>query len=178
MIHNQLGQSLTLQASNGILVRVADDESATFSSSNVAFHKDIDMNEGLITNLRSPENDNDAASKKYVDSLIGQTSPHITSTPTMTSNNSTINGLTYTTTTSSMAGGQTRAWRAFTNEVVTPGSPASNSGWAVSARDAAPWIQMIYPSAIIVTSFNIFIKNGGKNITLMECTGREQSWRK
>ena len=77
LIQNTLGQPLTLQASNGILLRVADNEAATFSSSNVAFHKDIDMNEGLITNLRSPKNDNDATSKKYVDSLIGSTSPHI-----------------------------------------------------------------------------------------------------
>jgi hypothetical protein len=48
MIHNQLGQSLTLQSSNGILLRVADDDAATFGSSNVAFHKDIDMNEGSL----------------------------------------------------------------------------------------------------------------------------------
>jgi hypothetical protein len=171
MIHNQIGQSLTLQSSNGILLRVADDDAATHNPSNVAFYKDIDMNEGLITNLRSPENDNDAASKKYVDSLIGTTSPHITSTPTMTSNNTPINGLTYVTTASSKGGGQTRAWRAFTNDVVTPGSPASNSGWVASPRDAAPWIQMIYPSAIIVTSFNIFIKNGGTNITSWNVQG-------
>jgi hypothetical protein len=102
MIHNQIGQSLMLQSSNGILLRVADDDAATYGPSNVAFHKDIDMNEGLITNLRSPENDNDAASKRYVDSLIGTTSPHITSTLTMTSNNTTINGLTYITTASAI----------------------------------------------------------------------------
>jgi hypothetical protein len=51
-----------------MVLRVADNDSATFGSTNNAFHKDIDMNEGLITNLRSPENDNDATSKKYVDS--------------------------------------------------------------------------------------------------------------
>ena len=34
------------------------------------------------------------------------------------------------------------------------------------AKDATPWIQMLYPSAIVVTSFNIFIHNApGKNIT-------------
>jgi hypothetical protein len=120
--------------------------------------------------LRIPENANDAASKKYVESLIGSTS-HITSTPTMTSNNTTINGLTYTTAASSMGGGQTRAWRAFTNEVVTSGSPASNSGWVASARDAAPWIEIIYPSALIITSFNIFIKNGSKNVTSWNVRG-------
>ena len=54
LLYNQLGQPLTLQASNGILLRVADNEAATFSSTNVAFHKDINMNEGLISNLRSP----------------------------------------------------------------------------------------------------------------------------
>ena len=73
------------QSSDGIVLRVADNDSATFSSSNIAFHKDIDMNEGLISNLRSPENDNDATSKKYVDSLIGSTAPHITPTPSMES---------------------------------------------------------------------------------------------
>ena len=103
------------------------------------------MNEGLITNLRTPDSDGDATNKKYVDSLIGTTAPNITSTPTMTSSNTTINGLTYVTVASSMSGSQTRAWRAFTNEVVTPGSPASNSGWVPSAKDATPWIQMHYP---------------------------------
>ena len=63
------------------------------------------MNEGLITNLRSPENDGDATNKKYVDSIIGTTAPNITSIPTMTSNNTTINGLTYVTVASSMSGG-------------------------------------------------------------------------
>jgi hypothetical protein len=129
------------------------------------------MNGGLISNLRSPENDNDAASKKYVDSLIESTAPHITSTPTMTSNNTTINGLTYVTVASSMSVGQTRAWRAFTNEVVTPGSPASNAGWMPGSRDTTPWIQIIYPSSIIITSFNIFIKNGGMNITSWNVQG-------
>jgi hypothetical protein len=71
-----------------------------------------------------------------------------------------------------MGGGQTRAWRAFTNEVVTPGSPASNSRWVCSARGATPWIQMTYPSAIVITSFNIFIRNGGKNITSWNVQGR------
>ena len=130
------------------------------------------MNEGLITNLRSPENDNDATSKKYVDdSLIESSASNITSTPTMTSNSTTINGLTYTTVASSMLGGQRRAWRAFTNEVVTRGSPASNLGWLPSNKDATPWIQMQYPSGIIVTSFNIFIRNGSKNITLWNVQG-------
>ena len=57
-------------------LRVVDSDAATFSSSNIAFHKDINMNEGLITNLRRPENDNDATSKKYVDSLIGTNAPN------------------------------------------------------------------------------------------------------
>ena len=86
MIQNQLGQPITLQSSDGIVLRVVDSELAKFSTSNISFHKDISMNEGLITNLKSPENDNDAANKKYVDSLIGTTAPNITSTPTMTSN--------------------------------------------------------------------------------------------
>ena len=143
----------TLQSSDGIVLRLVDNDLAKFSTSNISFHKDITMNEGLINNLRNPENDSDAANKKYVDSLIGTTAPNITSTPAMTSNNTTINGLTYTTVASSMSGGQTRAWRAFTNEVITPGSPASNSGWVPSAKDATPWIQMQYPSAVVVTSF-------------------------
>ena len=58
-------------------LRVVDSDAATFSSSNIAFHKDINMNEGLITNLRRPENDNDATSKKYVDSLIGIILPQL-----------------------------------------------------------------------------------------------------
>ena len=171
MIQNQLGQSITLQSSDGIVLRVVDSELVKFSTSNISFHKDISMNEGLINNLRSPENDGDAANKKYVDSLIGTNAPNITSTPTMTSNNTTINGLTYVVVASSMSGGQTRAWRAFTNEVVTPGSPASNSGWAPGAKDAAPWIQMQYPSAIVINSFNIFIRNSGKNISSWNVQG-------
>ena len=63
-----------------------------------------------------------------------------------------------------MSGGQTRAWRAFTNEAVTPGSPASNGC-------LAPWIQMQYPSAIVVTSFNILIRNAGKNISSWNVQG-------
>ena len=63
MIQNQLGQPITLQSSDGIVLRVVDNELAKFSSSNISFHKDISMNEGLISNLRNPENDGDAASK-------------------------------------------------------------------------------------------------------------------
>ena len=172
LIQNQLGQPLTLQASNGIVLRVADSELAKFNSSNIAFHNDINMNERFINNLRTPENDGDAASKKYVDSLIGSSAPHITSTPTMTSNNTTINRLTYVSVASSMSVGQTRAWRAFTNEVVTPNSASSGSGWVSSAKDATPWIQMQYPSGIVITSFNIFVRNVvGRNITSWNVQG-------
>jgi hypothetical protein len=79
------------------------------------------MNEGLISNLRSPENDNDAANKKYVDSLIGTAAPNITSTPTMTSNSTVINGLTCVASAREGPDYIYRAWRAFTNEIITPG---------------------------------------------------------
>ena len=134
LIQNQMGQPITFQSTDGILLRIADNELAKFGSSNVTSQRDINMNEGLVTNLISPDSDSDATNKKYVDSLIGTTAPNITSTPTMTSSNTTINGLTYVTVASSMSGSQTRAWRAFTNEVVTPGSPTSNSGWCLVLR--------------------------------------------
>jgi hypothetical protein len=117
MIQHQVGQPITMQSSDGIVLWVADNELARFYESTITFQRDVDMNEGLISNLRSPENDNDAANKKYVDSLIGSSAPNITSTPTMTNNSTIINGLTYVASASSMGGGQTRACRAFTNEV-------------------------------------------------------------
>ena len=44
MIQNQLGQPITLQSSDGIVLRVVDNELAKFSTSNISFHKDISMN--------------------------------------------------------------------------------------------------------------------------------------
>jgi hypothetical protein len=39
-------------------------------------------------------------------------------------------------------------------------------GWASSAKDVFPWIQMRYPSGIVITSFHIFVRTvPGKNIT-------------
>ena len=58
-----MGQPITLQSTDGILLRIADNELAKFGSSNVTFQRDINMNEGLITNLRSPDSDGDAANK-------------------------------------------------------------------------------------------------------------------
>jgi hypothetical protein len=117
------------------------------------------MDECHISTLRDPDSENDAATKKYVDSLIGPSVPNISSTPNMISNNTTVTGLTCVAHASSVGGDQTRAWRAFTNEIVTPGSPASTSGWVSSVKDAAPWIQMQYLSSIVITSFNIFVTN-------------------
>ena len=70
------------------------------------FHRDVFMDECQISNLRDPDSDGDAVNKKYVDSLIGTSASNITSTPTMTSNNTTINGLTYVALASSMGYGR------------------------------------------------------------------------
>jgi hypothetical protein len=71
-----------------------------------------------------------------------------------------------------MAVGQNQAWRAITNEIVTCGSASSSLGWVSSAKDAAPWIQMRYPSGIVITSFNIFVRNvPGRNITSWNVLG-------
>jgi hypothetical protein len=168
MIHNQVGQPVTLQATDGILLRIGDCDIAKFKTSNIIFHRD----KCHISNLRDPDSDNDAVNKKYIDSLMKASAPNITSTPTMTNNSTTINGLTCVTVASSMAVGQNRAWRAFTNEVVTPGSPASTFGWVPSAKDVAPWIQLHYASSIVFTSFNIFVCNvPGRNITSWNVQG-------
>ena len=59
-----LRQSITLQSTDGVLVlRIADKELGKFSSSIITFQRDINMNKGLITNLRSPDSDGDAANK-------------------------------------------------------------------------------------------------------------------
>jgi hypothetical protein len=138
MIHNQVGQPITLQATDEILLRIGDSDIAKFNTSNIIVHRDMYMDECHISNLRDPDGDGGAVNKRYVDSLMKSSTPNITSTPTMTNNSTTINGLTYIALASSMGGGQTRAWRAFTNEVGTPGSPASTLGWESSYKDLTP----------------------------------------
>jgi hypothetical protein len=60
----------------------------------------------------------------------------------------------------------------LTKEIITPGSLASSSGWVSDAKDAAPWIQKQYPSGIVITSFNIFVRNiVGRNITSWNVQG-------
>jgi hypothetical protein len=106
VIYNQGGQPITLQATDGTVLRIGNSDIAKFNSSNIIFQRDMYMDECQISNLRDPNSDNDAVNKKYVDSLMKTSAPNITSSPTMTGNNTTLNGLTYVALASSMARGQ------------------------------------------------------------------------
>lgn len=155
-IQCQLNQPITLQTTDGFLCRSAGNDVIRFGKSSVDnrtdVYQDIVMNQKFIVDLHDPNNAQDAATKAYVDTLL------MTASPTMTSNTTVVDGLTYITTASSVSGGSYQPWQSFQNFVI-------QDGW-VSATNANQWIQMQYPVSISMSGFNIVARNiSGRNIT-------------
>ena len=93
--------------------------------------QDVIMNQRYIADLHNPRSDNDAANKIYADSLL-----YLTAYPTMTGNTTTIDGFTYTVSSSSIVNDTYQPWKTFQNTAV--------DGW-VAASISNKWIQMKYP---------------------------------
>jgi hypothetical protein len=111
------------------------------------------MNQQYIGDLHDPNSAQDAATKIYVDAV-----GYMTATPTMTDNITTINGLTYTASASSITNALYQPWKSFQNFVIF-------DGW-VAATNSNQWIQMQYPYPISMSGFNIVARNvAGRNIT-------------
>lgn len=155
-IQCQLNTPITLQTTDGFLCRSGGNDVIRFGraagDTRTDVYTDIVMNQHYIADLHDPNNNKDAANKIYVDA-----SSYMITYPIMTANMTTMNGLTYTASSSSVAGGAYDAWNAFRNAVT--------DGW-VAATNANQWIQMQYPSPISMFGLYIVARNiAGRNIT-------------
>jgi hypothetical protein len=156
-IQCQLNTPITVQTTDGFLCRCVGNDVIRFGISSTdnrtGVYQDIIMNQHFIADLHDPKSDKDAANKIYVDAL-----DYMTAYPTMTNNTTTIDGLTYVASASSVVSGVYQPWQSFQNVAVT-------DGW-VAATNANQWIQMQYPSPISMSGFNIIARTiAGKNIT-------------
>ncbi|EDO33835.1 predicted protein [Nematostella vectensis] len=156
-IQCQLNTPITLQTTDGFLCRSAGNDVIRFGLSNVdnrvGVFQDIMMNQHYIADLHDPNSAQDAATKIYVDAM-----GYMTAYPTMTANNTTINGLTHIASASSVTNVLYQPWQSFQNVVVI-------DGW-VAGTNANQWIQMLYPLALSMSGFNIVARNiAGRNIT-------------
>src|SRR6218665_1828484 len=107
--------------------------------------------DATTNNSQIPSSDRHLTNKKYVDERI--VAQYVTATPTMTSNETTINGFTYVTSASEYHTGDTVAfepWKAFQNTNCYPMS------WIIDAT-ANVWIQMKYPIPSSMSGFYIII---------------------
>jgi hypothetical protein len=155
----QLNTPVTLQTTDGFLCRCAGNDVIRFgrssTDSRTDAYQDIVMNQHYITDLHDPTNDKDAANKIYADALS-----YMTAYPIMTANTTTVDGLTYIASSSSVSGsGGYLPWRCFQN---------FNTGvdaW-VAAGNANEWVQLQYPAPISMSGFNIIARNyPGRHIT-------------
>ena len=62
---------VTLQTSAGLLVKTNGDDVCRLSTPEIMIYEDVDINGHKLKNLQSPVNDQDAATKHYVDNLKG-----------------------------------------------------------------------------------------------------------
>ena len=106
----------------------------------------------VANNAPNPTRDYQLANKKYVDDL--HASLYVTATPTMSSNETTINGLTYVASASEYLIEDPFAfepWRAFQNK-------SSFLGWKAAIGRPDYWIQMKYPIALAMSGVWVVIK--------------------
>jgi hypothetical protein len=155
-IQCQLNTPITLQITDGFLCRRAGNDVIRFGKSSTDnrtdVYQDIVMNQHYIADLHDPNNDKDAANKIYVDALS-----YMTPYPTMVANTTTVDGLTYIASSSSVIYAGYQPWKAFQNVV--------DDGW-VAATNANEWVQMQYPAPISMSGFYIIARNiSGRNIT-------------
>jgi hypothetical protein len=158
-IQCQLNTPVTLQTTDGFLCRRAGNDVIRFgrssTDSRTDVYQDIVMNQHYIADLHDPSSAKDAANKIYADALS-----YMTAYPTMVANTTTVDGLTYIASSSSVSGsGGYLPWRCFQN---------FNTGvdaW-VAVGNANEWVQMQYPAPISMSGFNIIARNyAGRNIT-------------
>jgi hypothetical protein len=158
-IQCQLNTPVTLQTTDGFLCRSAGNDVIRFGKSSadnrVDVYQDIVMNQHYMAELHDPSSDKDAVNKIYADALS-----YMTAYPTMTGNTTTINGLTYIASASSVsASGSYLPWKCFQN---------FNTGvdaW-VAVGNANEWIQIQYAAPISMVGFYIVARNiAGRNIT-------------
>jgi hypothetical protein len=151
-----LNTPITLQTTDGFLCRRGGNDVIRFgkasTDSRIDVYQDIVMNQHYIADLHDPGSAKDAANKIYVDALS-----YMTAYPTMTGNTTTINGLAYIASSSSVVYAGYQPWKAFQNVV--------DDGW-VAATNTNEWVQMQYPAPISMSGFNIIARNiAGRNIT-------------
>src|SRR6218665_1498936 len=107
--------------------------------------------DATTNNSQIPTSDHNLTNKKYVvDRIVAQ---YVTATPTMTSNETTINGFTYVASESEYHTGDTvtfEPWKAFQNTNRYPMS------WITDAT-AHVWIQMKYPIPLSMSGFYTII---------------------
>jgi F5/8 type C domain len=158
-IQCQLGIPITLQTTDGFLCRSAGNDVIRFGKNpaggdnRVDVYRDFVMNQHFIADLHDPDSSQDAVTKIYADAMS-----YMTAYPTMTSNNTTIDGLTYLTSASSILGPALDAWQSFQNVVTA-------NCWVAAAK-TNQWIQIQYPLAISMSGFDIVARNlAGRNIT-------------
>src|SRR6218665_1134521 len=107
------------------------------------------VHEETRSNRKIPTSDGHLTNRKYVDERI--VAQYVTATPTMTSNETTINGFTYVASASEYHTCDTVAfepWKAFQNPNCYPMS------WITDAT-AHVWIQMKYPISFSMSGFYI-----------------------
>ena len=109
------------------------------------------VTDATTNSSKIPTNDDHLTNKKYVDERI--VAQYVTAAPTMTSNETTINGFTYIASASEHHTGDTVAfepWKAFQNTNRYPMS------WIFDST-ANVWIQMKYPVNLYMSGFYIII---------------------
>src|SRR6218665_1351909 len=124
--------------------------------------------DATTNNSQIPASDRHLTNKKYVDERI--VAQYVTVTPTMTSNETTINGFTYVASASEYHTGDTvtvafEPWKAFQN---TNRNPMSG----ITDATANVWIQMKYPIPLSMSGFYIIMWRAPSERRLLACRRR------